>query len=162
MLIGVLSDTHNRAKRTQVAVDLLLAAGAEVLVHCGDLANARIVEICSVRPLYFVFGNHDVDMVPELRAAAELHSATCLEWGGQFTVGGKQIAVTHGHLADERKILMAQQPDYLLSGHSHLAMDQREGATRRINPGALFRVRMASVALLDVEHDEMQLIIVPK
>lgn len=162
MIIGILSDTHNRAKITEVAVGMLRDAGAELLVHCGDLASAQIVEICSVLPLYFVFGNHDADVVPELVSAAEVHSATCLKWGGEFFCAGKKIAVTHGHLADERKLLMDGEPDYLLSGHSHLAMDLMEGTTRRINPGALFRVRTASVATLNVATGLLDLIVVPK
>ena len=162
MNIGILSDTHNRLKRTQVAVDLLVNAGADILVHCGDLATAKIVRICSVLPLYFVFGNHDADNVPELRSAAEEVGANCLEWGGSFECCGKRIAVTHGHLADERKTLMATNPNYLLSGHSHLAMDQMDGNTRRLNPGAIFRVGTPSVAMLLPATDEFRLIVVPR
>ncbi len=113
-------------------------------------------------PFYFVFGNHDADAVAELRAAADRHSATCLGWGRQFSCKEKRIAVTHGHLTDERKALMATKPDYLLSGHSHLATDQMEDGTRRINPGALFRVHTPSVAVLNVITAEMELIVVPK
>ncbi len=135
MLIGILSDTHNHSERTQIAVHLLRAEGAEVLVHCGDLASPGIVAECSVLPFYFVFGNHDADRVCELQWAADLHGATCLGWGGEFAAAQKRIAVVHGHLTMDLRPLLDTQPDYLLSGHSHVPCDWHEGPTRRINPG---------------------------
>ena len=82
LLVGILSDTHNELTRTKEAVEVLHSSGAEMLIHCGDLAIPEIVEICSALPFYFVFGNHDSDMVPDLRAAAQEFHATCLDWGG--------------------------------------------------------------------------------
>jgi predicted phosphodiesterase len=38
-------------------------------------------------------------------------------------------------LPKDVRALLAAEPDYLFSGHSHIATDQREGKTRRINPG---------------------------
>ena len=82
MLVGILSDTHNEVPRTKEAVKTLCSSGAEMLIHCGDLSLPEIVEACSVLPFYFVFGNHDSDMVPDLRSAAQKFQATCLDWGG--------------------------------------------------------------------------------
>lgn len=52
-------------------------------------------------------------------------------------------------------------PDYLLSGHSHIARDWRAGPTRRINPGALFEAEELSVASLDLESDDLRFITIP-
>ena len=41
--------------RTKEAVEVLHSSGAEMLIHCGDLAIPEIVEICSALPFYFVF-----------------------------------------------------------------------------------------------------------
>lgn len=159
MQIGILSDTHNRLDRAQNAVDLLCEQGAEILVHCGDLATPDIVAACAVLPFYFVFGNHDSD-TDALKSAAEEHGATCLEWAGEFTAAGKRIAVTHGHLTSDLRPLLDSRPHYLLSGHSHTPRDWREGSTRRINPGALFRASEFTVALLDVRADRVQFLTV--
>lgn len=155
MLIGILSDTHDELARTERAVTKLREAGAERLVHCGDLAGPGILRVCSVLPLYFVFGNHDSDMVRVLEEAADLHGATCLAWGGEFTVAGKRVAVVHGHLTMDCQPLLDSQPDYLLSGHSHTTHDFRVGETRRINPGALHRADNYTVGLLDVVADKL-------
>lgn len=152
--IGIISDTHNQAERTRSAVELFQKEGADLLIHCGDFTNAEIVNICAVMPFYFVFGNNDCDT--DLEWAAEQAGAFCLGWGGELTVGDKRIAVTHGHLTSELRPLLESQPDYLLSGHSHMPDDSQSGVTRRINPGALFRARDYSVALLDVETDNLR------
>ena len=159
MFIGILSDTHDRADRARVAVDLLRSEGAEVLVHCGDIASPEVVAECSVLPFYFVFGNHDADMVMVLRSAAEQYGATCLGWGGEFTASHKRIAVAHGHLTMDLQPLLEAKPDYLLSGHSHMARSWREGVTHRINPGALFRADEYSVGLLNVNEDQVRFLI---
>lgn len=156
MKIGILSDTHDKIARTRSAVTMLLDRGAEVLIHCGDLLGPEIVAECSRGPFYFVFGNNDADMVPALRQAARKHGAHCLEWGGEIPLAGKRIAVVHGHLTSDLRPLLEAQPDYLLSGHSHIAGDWRHGSTRRINPGALHRTKNYSVALLDLKSDELE------
>lgn len=55
---------------------------------------------------------------------------------------------------DVRPLLDAK-PDYLLSGHSHIAGDWGVGPTHRINPGALFAADTYSVAMLDLATDEV-------
>src|SRR5688500_15748097 len=78
MRLGILADTHDELARTQLAVRLLREAGAEALVHCGDLAGPPIVEALAVLPCWFVFGNHDADNVPALRRAAAEFGPVCL------------------------------------------------------------------------------------
>lgn len=149
MLLGILADTHDRWKLTRVAVTLLRDEGAEVLVHCGDLSTPKILNECALLPCYFTFGNHDADNVPYLRKAASKTGAICLEWGGEFTIAGKRVAVTHGHMRSDVQALLAAKPDFLLFGHTHQFEDRMEGETRRINPGALHRAELPTVALLD-------------
>jgi hypothetical protein len=162
MLLGILSDTHDQLERTRIAVDLLRGEGAEALIHCGDLMTPPIVAVCAALPCYFVFGNNDADL-PELRQAmAEAERAICLGWGGTITLAKRRIAVTHGHRLAEVRGLLETAPDYLFTGHSHLANDWREGPTRRINPGALYRAREYTVALMDLETDELRFLTVPR
>lgn len=162
MKIGILSDTHNERDRTRRAVEMLVQQGAELLVHCGDLSGPEIVRECSVLPFYFTFGNHDADTVPYLREAAEEHGATCLEWGGEFEVAGKRIAVVHGHLTSDLRPLVDARPDYLLYGHFHVPLDANEVPTRRINPGALYRAEEYTVAILDIVANELRFLSIPE
>lgn len=163
MRVGILSDTHNQLARTRLAVGLLLDDGAEVLMHCGDVTGPEVVAVCCAGPTcYFTFGNHDADSVPILERAIEQAKGVCLGWGGEVPLAGKRVAVVHGHLHTDVRRLMALRPDYLLSGHSHVAADRREGPTRRINPGALDAAESFGVALLDLATDELRFIDVPR
>ncbi len=162
MLIGILSDTHDRLDRTQIAVEMLRAEGAKALLHCGDLTGPPIVAVCGVLPAYFVFGNNDSDNIPALQQAIEKVGGVCLDWGGEVTLASKRIALAHGHMHTDVRRLLAARPDYLFSGHSHTASDGRFGPTRRINPGALHRAAEYTVALLDLETDDLQFLTVPR
>lgn len=162
MKIGLIADTHDQMSRTQTAIDQLLAANVEAIIHLGDVTDAKILSLCTAVPLYFVFGNNDSDNVPALREAGERHGAVCLEWGGMLTLADRTIAVTHGHLHLESRPLLAEAPDYFVFGHSHVATDEMAGETRRINPGALHRADEFSVATLDLCEDQVQFLTVPR
>lgn len=155
MRIGILSDTHDRRARAARAVRMLVDAGAEALFHCGDLTVPEIVYECAELPSYFVFGNNDDDE-DGIRTAISAIGGTCLEWGGEVALGGRRIAVTHGHLGKEVRRLVAAAPDFLLFGHSHVPTDDREGSTRWINPGALHRAEAWTVALLKLDTDDLE------
>lgn len=158
MKLGILSDTHDQLFRCERAIVLLQAAGAEVIVHCGDVTEPEIIQACAVLSCYFVFGNNDYHSVAALREIAEVTGARSLELGGMITLAEKTIAVTHGHLRVEERRLLARNPDYFLSGHTHVAEDRRAGPTRFINPGALHRARQFTVAVLDLCRDELKFI----
>jgi predicted phosphodiesterase len=105
-----------------------------------------------------VFGNHDADSVPALRSAADEYGAVCLGWGGTVQLAGKWVGVVHGHMTTDLRRVLAVQPDYLLSGHSHVAGDHVVGSVRRINPGALHRADEFTAAVLEVTTGELQLL----
>src|SRR5436190_6230275 len=133
MILGILSDTHDQARRTADALRLLHEAGAEALVHCGDITAPDILALCTGQPLYFVLGNNDYEI--ELRTAAlNMKDVSCLGYHGVIELAGKRIGLAHGHLRRDVHDLITKEPDYLLTGHSHIAMDERVGTIRRINP----------------------------
>lgn len=158
MRLGILSDTHDELARTIRAINMLWSRGAQGLVHCGDLFSSTIVEACSVLPSWFVFGNHDADNVPCLEEAAQKTGATCLGWTGIIHLDDKVIAVAHGHMTYDIRRALAQRPHYLITGHSHIAHDRMEGLVRRINPGALAEADEYTVALLDLETEQLEFI----
>jgi putative phosphoesterase len=155
MKIGILSDTHDQVQRTSLAISTLVEAGAEVLVHCGDITRPAVVHECAGLPCYYVFGNNDYDH-DSLGRAIRGSGGVSLGRGGTIELDGKRIAVTHGDSSREVRRLVGLDPDYLLFGHSHVATDDRQGATRWINPGALHRADPHSVAVLDLGTDVLE------
>ncbi len=162
MRIGILSDTHDQIERTRVAVAMLRNAGAEALIHCGDLASPPIVQELAILPSWFVFGNHDSDMVPHLEKSATASGVVCLGWGGTIVLSGRRVGVAHGHLTTDIRRVMQDAPEFLLSGHSHLPSDSSVGTVRRINPGALHRAELFTVALLELTDGKLEFIPVPR
>lgn len=161
MRIGILSDTHDHRKRTARAVGLLIDHGAEVLIHCGDLTGPDVVRECAGLTCYYVFGNNDFDFDGLTRAMHET-GGICLGYGGLIDLAGKRLAVTHGDRGGEMSRLLRENPHYLFTGHTHAADDSRLGPTRWINPGALHRASIYTVATLDLDTDTLHHIAVEK
>ncbi len=168
MLLGILSDTHDEYEWMKLAIKALEDRGAKVVVHCGDLCSARMLELFTVRPnetvAAFIFGNADDDLAAMEQRAKAL-GVTCLEDQGRvFEMAGKRFAVMHGDPGDPDDLddlAASQQYDYVLCGHTHEWRDERVGRCRIINPGqaALLKDRNptkpATCALLDVETDHL-------
>jgi putative phosphoesterase len=156
MLVGILSDTHDRVQAMQEGVRLLKEAGAEYFIHCGDVGSEAVLDQLAGLPSAFVFGNTDWDRAG-LRRYAPTIGVRCLEAFDTLELADKRIAVTHGDDGPLiRKLLADQEHDYLLVGHSHIAGEERIGRLHIINPGALHRARVKTVALLNLGNDEVK------
>lgn len=161
MLLGILSDTHDRIEAMAEGMRLLRAAGATYFVHCGDVGSEGVLDHLAGERAAFVFGNTDWDRAP-LRRYAQQVGVDCLESYGSLELGGKAIAVAHGDdSARLRQVIEDQEHDYLLTGHTHVAGEQRYGRTRVINPGALHRARVKTVAILDLATDQLRWLELP-
>ena len=159
MKIGVLSDSHGRAPITARAVATLLAAGADTLVHLGDVGTEEVLDELVGHDAHVVFGNCDWDS----RALARYASGAGIAVDdpiGEIRVGEKRVVFTHGHLSRLMQEAVNEGVDYLLHGHTHELRDERVGATRVINPGALFRAARYTVVVLDPEKDEVTVLVV--
>ncbi len=155
MRLGILSDNHGRLDPVGVAVGLFRAAGVDGIVHCGDLCGLETLEVLAGLPVWFVWGNMDIPR-PRDRAVVEACGA---HWPASTPVviegDGRRLAVCHGHESIFSEVCRSGF-DYVLHGHTHRRADQRRGGTRIINPGALYRVAVRTVAVLDVAADDLQ------
>ena len=161
MIVGILSDTHDRVDAARAGIDALRAAGAAHLLHCGDVGGAGVLDLFAGIPAAFVWGNTDWDHAA-LQRYAELVGVQCFGAAGELELGGKLFAITHGDdVRAVRQVLDAQRHDYLLLGHSHVKSDTRSGRVRVLNPGALHRAREKTVATLDTTTDTLRFITIP-
>ena len=160
MKIGVISDTHDRLDAIRSALDQFRTAGAELLIHCGDVESPSTVKLFEGWPVHFVLGNCDWNVDGMRYAVAEI-GATLHERFGDLTLAGRRIAWTHGHDARLFHDLQnAGEYDFLFYGHSHVEKEHRAGRTRVINPGALHRVATKTCLLLDLAEDAMSRLMV--
>jgi putative phosphoesterase len=161
VIIGILSDTHGRADMAANAVRVLLENKAEYLVHCGDVGGTDVLDALAGHPAMFVFGNNDFDH-SELTQHARILGIASGGTHGRLSFNGKLAVVTHGDdLNLIRKLTREQQIDYLFLGHSHETLDQHQGKIHIINPGALYRAAVKTVAVLDTVTDLVRFIPVP-
>ena len=56
MLIGILSDTHDRAEMMAAAIALLQENKAEFFIHCGDVGEESMLDHLAGLPLGFHLG----------------------------------------------------------------------------------------------------------
>ena len=61
MLIGVVSDTHNNQKNIDKIISLFNDEGIQLVIHTGDIANAKCLDKFSKlnANLIGVYGNND-------------------------------------------------------------------------------------------------------
>ena len=158
VIVGILSDTHGRADMAKKAVDVLLQHNAEYLVHCGDVGGTDVLDALAGHPAMFVFGNNDYER-SGLTTYAESIGIACGGTHGKLSFGDKIGVVTHGDdFALTKRLVREQQIDYLFVGHTHERLDQHKGKIHVINPGALYRASVKTVAILDTETNLVKFI----
>ena len=147
---------HGAQERDQRA----LAVGAGHMNHgrqmllgmakCGE----QVLDELAGHQCMFVWGNCD-QPAPSVREYVEHLGLTWPASPLHVTVSGKRIGVYHGHERHFDTATTEHSLDYLFYGHTHEYADHMENGCRLINPGALYRARVHTVALLDLETDRL-------
>ena len=137
MIIGLLSDTHDRLPIIDEAVKQLNQMNVELVLHAGDYISPFVTEHFKQlkAPLIGVFGNNDGDRTTLKKKFAEFGA----DIRGRFAfvlVDGLRIALLHGDEPElMRSLLELESHDVLVSGHTHVPKTYRKGRTLVINPG---------------------------
>ena len=151
VLIGILSDTHDRSDACAAALRVLREAGADVYIHCGDVGSEAVLDQLAGLKSVLVWGNNDYDIGTLTRYAEEI-GIQVLGNSGRIKLAGKDFLIAHGDRAIPINDAMENQDcDYILHGHTHVRRDEHVGKTHIINPGALHRASRKSVATLEPE-----------
>lgn len=155
MILGILSDSHGRVDRVREALAVFDRVGAETLIHCGDVGGISVFDELVGRNLHFVWGNTDVPGHGELAYLKTVGLATpgCVPL--RIELAGRTFEVYHGHEPGFNRATANPQADFILHGHTHVPRDERIGGARIINPGALHRAKVPTVATLDLDADRL-------
>lgn len=148
MLVGILSDSHGDVLATRDAIALLEKQGATKLFHCGDLCSDSVLAELTGHDCTFVWGNCD-DPTPTTRKFVQKLGLKWPEMPTRVEVAHKRIGLYHGHEVEFSSAAGAGL-DYVFYGHTHRYNCWRENGTCFINPGALYRASVHTVALLDL------------
>mgnify|MGYP000696465256 FL=1 len=137
--ILIMSDSHGRNENVELAIAQVREEIGEfqMLIHLGDVGDAREIESLAGVPCYIVRGNTDYD--------AKLLNANVIE------AGGHRIFATHGHLyqVDMRLDLLrfaALENDCNIAmyGHTHVPyLEEDPDDITILNPGSISKPRQA-------------------
>ncbi len=154
MIIGIISDTHDRLPMIEKAVERLKEERVKLVLHAGDYISpftAKPYADLDV-PIIGVFGNNCAETEHLKKVYAEVGA----DLRGYFTeveAGGLKIALTHGHIKSEMDKAMDGDYDVVVRGHVHRSSIREEKGKLVINPGEVcgYVTGTCSVAFLDTE-----------
>lgn len=137
--ILIMSDSHGRNENVELAIAQVREEIGEfqMLIHLGDVGDAREIESLAGVPCYIVRGNTDYD--------AKLLNANVIE------ASGHRIFATHGHLyqVDMRLDLLRfaaleNDCDIAMYGHTHVPyLEEDPDDVTILNPGSISKPRQA-------------------
>jgi putative phosphoesterase len=183
--LGIVSDVHgnieslDRALALMGVVDEVLCAGD--LVSGFRFSNDVVARLREVGARV-VLGNHDLDVLgPHGERVRESASTDreLLRWLGEqpvrldTRVNGRRLTMFHAAPEAPFEYVYAETPrmrgwadlgaDFVIYGHTHYALAQREGGTVVVNPGSAGQPRdprngfRSSFAVLDTQSGEVRL-----
>src|SRR5512137_1713166 len=148
MKICIVSDTHDRSDPLAEAIVEAKAAGAQAVIHCGDLIGVNTLR-ASLKlgiPIHAVHGNNIGDVASLYRMMAKSNGLfTYYGQEAELALGGRRIFVTHmpnhGHA-----FACTGDYDLVCNGHSHTA---HIGKQKHVKDGECWLVNPGSVAGID-------------
>jgi len=142
--VCIVSDSHDRADALAQAVREAKAAGAEAVIHCGDLIGAQTVKpaLAEGLPVHLIHGNNVGD-TQALHFQSRRSDGLLQYYGAdaRLELGGRRVFAVH---YDDYGYAMActGQWDLVCCGHSHRAearkvANVKGGQSWLVNPGTV-------------------------
>jgi len=155
MKICIVSDSHDNRELLETAVRESLAAGAQAVLHCGDVVAPSTLEVLRPfgLPVHVIHGNNTGDLYMMGRIASG--TASAVRYYGQdagIELAGRRIFLVHyPHYA----VAMATTGDWDLvcCGHDHkadirLIDNMTGGQTLLVNPGTVGGIKAPATYVL--------------
>ena len=171
MKVCILSDSHDHIALIDAAVAEARAAGAEAVLHCGDLVAPSTLHCLEKYglPVHVIHGNNTGDLYALTQLAHKPGGVVRFHgMDAGIELAGRRIFLVHyPHYA--RAMAATGDWDLVCCGHSHKAeiTEQKNcpgGITHLVNPGTIGGVGQAPATwvLADLETMRFELHEVPK
>jgi len=151
MILGIMSDSHDRLEAIEAAVDKFNELGAGFVIHAGD-----IVAPFALAPLFRlkcewagVFGNND----GEKKGLSKRSEGRIKDGPLRIEIDGRRIVVVHD-IESCRQNALCLESEILIHGHTHNHLVKRENGRLVVNPGETcgYLTGGMTVAILDTAH----------
>lgn len=122
MRVAIFSDSHDQIQHLEAALAAANAAGATMLLHCGDLCAPFMLDRLGrgfSRPIHVVFGNNDGDGRLLQTIAAKHPHITLHGIYAEIDAAGRQLAMIH-YPEPARRIAQSGHFDLVVYGHNHI------------------------------------------
>jgi len=121
MLVGVLSDTHDRLPLIAKALDVFRRQGVDVVIHAGDIvspfAAKTLKRIESRCPLHVVYGNNEGESAGLSAILPQIQRGPI-----RLELDGRRILVHHfDRWCDPADVVWA---DVIVTGHTHEVVNE--------------------------------------
>lgn len=157
MLVGVLSDTHDRVPLITKALDLFAERGVGAVVHAGDICSpfaAKALKAAEDRcPLHVILGNNEGEIDGLTAILPQLCRGPI-----RLELEGRKILVHHfTKWCDADDVAWA---DVVITGHTHEVVNESRDGRLFLNPGECcgWVSGRCSVAVLDTTGPEAEII----
>jgi hypothetical protein len=146
MIIGVISDTHDRMPTLAKALEVFRAEQVEAVIHAGDFVAPFAAKLLMSfdKPVHTVFGNNDGE-----RAGLANVMPDCVPGPLTIELGGQTILVHHW--IEQVPAELIDKADVVITGHTHEVVNERRDGKLILNPGECcgWLTGHATVAILD-------------
>ena len=136
MLIGVVSDTHNNLKNIDKIISLFNKENISLVIHTGDIANAKSLEKFSKLncKLIGVFGNNDRNE-EGIKETATKHNFQFTEPPKSLNLCDRNIAIFHEPELIDEFLSNNKEIDIVIHGHTHRYRQEVLNDVLYFNPG---------------------------
>jgi len=160
MLVGLISDTHDRLPAIRDFVKIFAERGAPLVMHAGDYCAPFSLDpfIEANLPVLGIFGRNDGDQDGLKTHAAAGMGTELYESPHSFEVSGSRILLVHD-LGEVNKRSIDSH-DIVVHGLTHREETVTRGNTLLINPGEAcgWLTGRCTAALLNLETREVELL----
>lgn len=155
MIIGVISDSHDRLEKIEKAVEVFNKKSVEKVIHAGDLVSpftSRIFKNLNV-PLHAVYGNNDGEKFG-LKKLFDIQDQPL-----KLNVDSARIIVVHE--ADYlQELENSSLYDIIIYGHTHIVDVRKNNKVLVMNPGEScgYVNGKATIAILDSSKKDVEIV----
>ncbi|MDB5162564.1 MAG: phosphodiesterase, family [Candidatus Saccharibacteria bacterium] len=144
MILGIISDTHDRLPAIDIALAFFKKQKVEMVLHCGDWKSLQTVRYFAEQanilslPVRGVLGNNDLDVADFIEYALKAPGHFMLQENAlEFEAGNVTGVIYHGHHKPTlRKIINEAVYSIILLGHTHKPLIEKTEQTLIVNPGS--------------------------
>ncbi len=143
MKVAVFSDSHDNIPGLERALQDANAAGAEILLHCGDLVAPFIMDRLGkyfAGPIHIIFGNNDADLRLLQVTASGYPQITLHGIYAEVEADGRTIAMIH-YPEPALRIAQSGQFDLVCYGHNHDKKVEQINSCILANPGEILGMK---------------------